>query len=118
MAGRLEKLDKNNWREITGAPMGVVMLGKSDCDACNAWTKELEAFLEQDTEFTDVRFGKAVLDEGGLADFKRANIWIADVDELPFHAIFVNGKRAKTFAGGGVDRLTTRLKNLRESPPA
>ena len=111
---RLEHIDGSNWQEFVGAPAAVLMLGKSDCDACAAWTAELERFLEADTEWTHVRFGKVLLDKGGLVTFKRAHTWIAELDVLPFTQIFVNGARWKSFAGGGVERMLTRLRQLGE----
>ena len=94
------------------APTAVLMLGKTDCAACKEWSEELSAFLENDEAFTDVRFGKIFLDTPGLVSFKRANPWLAEVDNLPTTVIYKGGERAKTFAGGGIDRLTNRLGRL------
>jgi hypothetical protein len=111
--GRLEQVDGRNWRDFVAAPVAVLTLGKSDCDNCATWTGELEEFLGRDTEFGDVRFGKMLLDQGGLIDFKRANPWLAGVDVLPYNLIYVAGERRKEFPGGGVERLTSRLRSLR-----
>jgi hypothetical protein len=86
------------------------MLGKSDCEACAAWTTELEAFLADDTRWRHVRFGKLLLDTPGLIAFKRANPWIAELDMLPMNLLYLNGQESKRFAGGGVERLVTRLE--------
>ena len=112
---RLETLDRNSWRDFLAAPTAVLMLGKTDCQACAAWTAELTSFLEADEEFGDVRFGKIFLDQGGFADFKRENPWIADLDVLPHNVVYVGGERRKDFAGSGIERLTNRLRGLRES---
>ena len=112
MSDRLEMIDGNNWRDFVGAPKAVLMIGKSDCGACAQWTDELKQFLETDEEWKDVRFGKMLLDQRGLISFKKENTWLADLDELPFNQIYVNGARSKSFAGGGVERLVNRLRNL------
>ena len=52
-----------------------------------------------------MRFGKVLLDTPGLAGFKRANPWVADLDVLPSTQIYVRGERVMSFAGGGVSRL-------------
>jgi hypothetical protein len=109
---RLEHLDGRTWEDFLGAPVAVLMLGKSDCEACASWTAELEGFLDEDAEWARVRFGKILLDKGGMIAFKRAHPWIAELDVLPFTQIFVNGERWKSFAGGGVDRMLTRLRQL------
>jgi hypothetical protein len=109
---RLEQIDGRNWEDFVRAPVAVLMLGKSDCEACAGWTAELEGFLAADSEFTRVRFGKVLLDEGGLVGFKRAHPWIAELDVLPFTQIFVAGERAKSFAGSGVERLVNRLRQV------
>lgn len=109
---RIEKLEGDRWREFIRAPVAVLVLGKSDCEACSAWSRELETFLEKDQEWRDVRFGKILLDERGLIDFKRANPWIAELDVLPFTQIYTAGERSKSFAGGGIERLVNRLRSL------
>jgi len=109
---RLEKIEPETWREFVAAPVSVLMLGKSDCAQCAQWTEELEQFLAGDEEFARVRFGKVLLDQRGFTDLKREQRWIADVDALPFNQIFVNGERSKAFAGGGIERLKTRLRSL------
>ena len=110
---RLEKLDGEAWRDLVAAPLAVLVLGKTTCEACRAWTDELEGALRDDPDFADVRAGKILLDERGLADFKRANPWIAELEQLPFTQIYVNGERSKSFAGGGIERLRNRLRSLR-----
>ncbi len=94
------------------------MLGKSDCAACGAWTEELTRFLDTDLEFPTVRFGKMLLDQGGLIGFKRAHPWIAELDVLPFTQMFVAGERSKSFAGSGIERLVNRLRQIVPTTPA
>jgi hypothetical protein len=110
MSARLEAIDGRSWEAFVAAPAAVLMLGKSDCEACKAWTAELEGFLAKDDRFSQVRFGKVLLDTPGLASFKRANPWLAGLDSLPFNVIYVKGERVKEFAGGGIERLVNRLE--------
>lgn len=112
MTDRLEILDRTSWEAFLASPRAVLMLGKTDCAACTQWTEELAAFLASDDEFGDVRFGKLLLDQPGLVAFKRAHDWVAGVSDLPYNVIFVDGERAKEFAGGGVERLTNRLRRV------
>jgi hypothetical protein len=109
---RLETVDGGNWREFVAAPVAVLVIGKTDCGACAAWSAELEQFLAADTEWADVRFGKMYVDRPGLIEFKRASPWLAEVDELPFNQIYVRGERGKSWPGGGVDRLVDRLRTV------
>ena len=110
--GRLETVDGGNWRDFVASPLAVLVIGKSDCPACAAWSEELEGFLAADSEWMNVRFGKMLLDKGGLIEFKRANPWLADVEELPFNVLYTRGERAKEFPGGGIDRLVGRLRSV------
>jgi len=114
--GRLEMLDGNTWAAFVSAPAAVLMLGKSDCHACAAWTEELEGFLANDTEWRHVRFGKLLLDQRGLVDFKRSNPWIAHLDVLPHNVLFRSGERVAEFSGSGVERLTARLARVFDAP--
>lgn len=116
MSERLETIDGKSWEAFVAAPVAVLMLGKSDCEACRAWAAELSEWLGNDEAFRSVRFGKLLLDTPGLVSFKRANPWIAEVDTLPFNLIYVGGERVKQFAGGGVDRLVSRLERVTAAP--
>jgi len=109
---RLEAIDGTNWESFVGAPWAVLMLGKTDCDKCAAYTEELGGFLAVDAAYRGVRFGKMLLDKGGLASFKRANAWLAEIDVLPYTLIYRNGQKVAEFAGGGVGRLTARLERV------
>lgn len=111
-------LDGTSWQAFLASPVAVLMLGKSDCAACAAWTEELVGFLEADERFRHVRFGKLLLDKPGLVSFKRANPWIAELDALPVTVIFADGVEMKRFAGGGVDRLVSRLERVAAEAPA
>ena len=109
---RLEVVDAKNWEEFVQSPTAVLMLGKTDCAACNEWTEELTAFLGDASRYPEVRFGKIVIDKPGLVSFKRANPWLAEVDVLPFTVLYKGGEKQKTFAGKGIERLTNRLDRL------
>ena len=109
---RLETLDDGTWPDFLAAPAAVLMLGKSDCEICEAWTGELEGFLAEDADWTSVRFGKMLLDQPGLRAFKKANAWLAEVEQLPMTLVYQDGQRKKDFLGGGIDRLLNRLKRV------
>ena len=108
----LEIIDAASWKEFIAAPAAVLVLGKSDCENCARWTAELSGFAESNQEFRQVRFGKMMLDQPGLIDFKRSNRWVADLDVLPFTVIYVDGQRTRSFAGSGVERLVNRLRRV------
>jgi hypothetical protein len=108
----LETLDATNWKDFLEAPRAVLLLGKSDCPACATWTAELESFLASDDRWGHVRFGKLLLDQRGLVEFKRANPWIAELDVLPHNVLLRGGERVAEFSGSGADRLTTRLERV------
>lgn len=112
MARELETVDGGNWREFVDSPKAVLVLGKTDCEKCAAWSAELTEFLARADEFPDVRFGKMMLDQRGLIEFKKGNPWLAEVDVLPFNVLYAAGDRKKAFAGGGLDRLLNRLRKL------
>ena len=116
MSSRLELLDRETWREFLDSAAAVLMLGKSDCDACATWTQEIEAFLADDTEWGKVRFGKLELDRGGLAAFKKENSWLAEINDLPYTLVYVNGERKKEFLGSGIERLVNRMRRVIDSP--
>lgn len=110
---RLESIDGSNWQAFTASPVAVLMLGKTDCAACSAWTDELTAALSDSAQWSGVRFGKMLLNQRGLIDFKRANQdWLSEVSDLPYTVIYKDGAVHKRFPGGGVERLDNRLKRI------
>ncbi|CAG0973995.1 hypothetical protein MYXO_01459 [Myxococcaceae bacterium] len=109
---RLEILDGKTWSDLVAAPKGVLVLGKSDCDACKAWSAELEGLLDDGGRWPEVRFGKLLLDHAGLVSFKRANPWVAELEVLPMNVIYREGQKVGEFAGGGGERLAARIERL------
>ena len=109
----IEPVTGDNWRDFIASDIAVLMLGKKDCEACAKWTNELSDFVEHDTEFSAVRYGKMDLMTRGLAEFKKENAaWLQELDVLPFTVIYSDGVKEKEFAGGGIERLVNRLRNL------
>ena len=107
---RLEEVTPSNWREFLEAPAAVMLLGKEDCENCKTWSAELVDFLETDETFTEVRFGKLMINEMGFSEFKREHgEWLAHVSVLPYNLIIKDGVIQKRYAGGGLQRLLTRL---------
>jgi hypothetical protein len=108
----LETLDAESWAGFQAAPASVLVLGKSDCPSCAAWSEDLARFLDADTRWRGVRFGKLLLDGRGLIDFKRANPWIAGLEVLPHNALYRSGERVAEFTGAGIERLEARLERI------
>ena len=110
-----ETIGPDNWKDFVEAePAAVLVIGKHDCDNCNRWSAELVEFLagEGAAPFAGVRFGKVDLKQRGLIVFRKATPWLKDIDVLPTNVIYVNGESVKQFAGGGIERLTNRLKRI------
>lgn len=108
----LEAIDGQNWEDFLNSPKAVLLIGKTDCQACNEWTDELKSFLASGEAPGDVRYGKMLIDKPGLISFKRANPWLKDVHDLPTTFIYQAGEQKKSFVGKGVERLTNRLARL------
>ena len=104
----MEILNKSNWEEFLSSPISVLILSKTDCDSCDAWFSELETYEIP----SGVRLGKLLLDSPGLGRFKMENDWVSNIDILPFNAIYIDGGVKKQWAGGGIERLQTRLNRL------
>lgn len=105
----VELLTKDNWQEFLKEPKAVLMLGKTTCQACKEWTSELEEWNDSPD---GIRFGKINLDEPGWGRFKLQEKWVSEVDVLPFNAIYIEGENKKSWAGGGLDRLSNRLNRF------
>lgn len=105
----VELLTKDNWQDFLKEPKAVLMLGKTTCEACKEWTADLKEWSDSPE---GIRFGKINLDEPGWGRFKLQEKWVSEVDVLPFNAIYINGENKKSWAGGGLDRLSNRLNRF------
>lgn len=112
MTERLEQIDGSNWEDFLDDDIAVLVLARTDCDACDDYTDELKGFLSEDDDWRDVDFGKMFVDKPGLASFKKETPWLKDVRNLPYTAIYVDGEVEKKFAGSGINRLTNRLERV------
>ncbi len=104
----MELLGPKDWKEFLQAPIAVLIIGKNGCHACETWTEELQTFEIP----SGVRIGKILLDTPELGRFKINQPWVAEIDVLPFNAIYVNGELKKQWAGGGINRLSNRLNRF------
>ena len=105
----VELLTKDNWQDFLKEPIAVLMLGKTTCEACKEWTADLKEWSDSPE---GIRFGKINLDEPGWGRFKLQEKWVSEVDVLPFNAIYIDGENKKSWAGGGLDRLSNRLNRF------
>ena len=105
----IKLLTKDNWQDFLKEPKVVLMLGKTTCEACKEWTADLKEWSDSPE---GVRFGKINLDEPGWGRFKLQEKWVSEVDVLPFNAIYIDGENKKSWAGGGLDRLSNRLNRF------
>lgn len=105
----VELLTKDNWQDFLKEPKAVLMLGKTTCEACKEWTADLKEWSDSPE---GIRFGKINLDEPGWGRFKLQEKWVSEVDVLPFNAIYIDGENKKSWAGGGLDRLSNRLNRF------
>lgn len=105
----IKLLTKDNWQDFLKEPKAVLMLGKTTCEACKEWTADLKEWSDSPE---GVRFGKINLDEPGWGRFKLQEKWVSEVDVLPFNAIYIDGENKKSWAGGGLDRLSNRLNRF------
>jgi hypothetical protein len=111
----LETIDDRNWREFLEAPVAVLVLAISNCEACARWQEELGDWLGSDGAPTGIRFGRIVLDSADSREFKAANDWLDEIPGVPFTAIFEAGEPRSSLAGVGVGRLGRRLARLQTS---
>ncbi|MDA8594293.1 hypothetical protein N9L85_02855 [Euryarchaeota archaeon] len=105
----IEQLDEGSWESFLNAPLAVLMLSKKECISCIQLGDELSTWLSSGTAPPNVRFGKIMLDDPGMARFKLAQPWISHIDIMPFMAIFVHGERVSEWGGGTLSRFQNKL---------
>ena len=110
---RLEAIDGTNWEGFLAAPLVGADAGQERLRALRGVHRGAADVPGRRPTYGDVRFGKILLDRGGLAGFKRANPWLAEADVLPYTLIYRRGEKVAEFAGGGIGRLLARLERVR-----
>ncbi len=106
---RRDVLTGERWEEFLGGERAVLTLGRTDCGPCVAFDAELVAFLDIDTEWLDVDFGKILLDTRGFHVFKKRNPWLRHANVLPVHVLYTRGEALERFTGD-LDALVERLR--------
>ncbi len=109
---QVQSLEPASLDSFLAQPDCLLILSKSDCDACKRWQAELDEWASTDGNEFPLPVGKLDLDQRGLGDFKRNHSWIQEVTVLPFNVIFKNHQEEKKFAGTGIERLLNRLRRL------
>jgi hypothetical protein len=105
----IQELDAKTWSDALGSGPAFLILGKTTCQACTEWAEELSGW---EHTHPDVNVVKIMLDRPGLARFKMAHPWVAEVDMLPMNVLMRDGEVLKQWAGAGLPRLEARLKRV------
>ena len=104
----IELLAPETWEGFLNSGTTVLILGNSGCAACEEWKLE----LSQWEATQDIRIAEIRLNQPHFGSFKLAHPWVADIDILPFNAIFVEGEMVEQWAGGSLSHLEERLQRF------
>ena len=104
----IELLNPETWETYLYSGNTVLILSSSNCVACEEWKLELSQWASPE----DIRIAEIKLDQPRFGRFKSTHPWVADIDILPFNAIFIDGEVVKRWAGGGISRLENRLQRF------
>jgi hypothetical protein len=107
----IETITDKNIADLTTAPVGVLVLSKSDCGHCHTYAEEIEAGIAGG-RFGGVTIGKMILDKPGAGKFKLKNAWVSQLPTLPYTVVFVHGKTVGHFATSKASYLQERLDQL------
>jgi len=86
----------------------VLILSSSNCAACEEWKLELSQWESPE----DIRIAEINLDQPRFGSFKSTHPWVADIDILPFNAIFIDGEVVEQWSGGSFEHLDKRLQRF------
>ncbi|MCS5537553.1 MAG: hypothetical protein NZ770_05560 [Candidatus Poseidoniaceae archaeon] len=104
----IELLAPETWEGFLNSGTAVLILGNSGCAACEKWKLE----LSQWEATLDLRIAEIQLDQPRFGRFKSAHPWVADIEILPFNAIFVEGVIVEQWSGGSLPHLEERLQRF------
>jgi hypothetical protein len=89
----------------------VLILSKSDCGYCAAYQRDIDAYQEEGL-IDGMSIGKLVLNEPGVAQFKRDNRWMADLSFLPHTLVYHRGQVIDSFGTSKGIYLLERLEDV------
>ncbi len=101
----LQRLDGEAWRELINAPIAVIVLARSTCPVCRAWSEKLAAFQETNQRWKDVRFGEIFIYEGSVPIDE-------DDDEEDGTPAFIARALSANLCGGGEPQGSFARENL------
>lgn len=103
------RVTDDTFENLLAAERAVLVIGKSDCGYCYQYEKDI-AELVDTPAYAGIVFGKLVLDERGSTQIKRANPWIADLEELPYTVLYRDGNPVSAFAASKASYLKEQLQ--------
>jgi hypothetical protein len=96
---------------VLGARHGALVLAKDDCDNCAAYEAEIRD-LQEGGKLGDLVVGKMVLTQPGCREFKRTNLWLREVDVLPYTLLYASGEKVDEFAASKGTYLLERAEDV------
>jgi alkyl hydroperoxide reductase subunit AhpC len=94
---------------VLGAEQGVLILARSDCAHCAAYQAEIQTLVERGG-LAGHTIGKLVVNERGATGYKRANRWLAEVNDLPYTVLYRHGQIVEGFPGSRAAYLEERVR--------
>jgi hypothetical protein len=104
-------VDDETVERVMGAPHGALVLAKDDCDNCAAYEAQIRG-LQDEERLGDLVVGKLMLTQPGSRNFKRANPWLSEVDDLPYTMLYASGEKVDEFAASKGRYLLERAEDI------
>lgn len=103
------RVTDDTFEELLAAEYAALIIGKSDCRYCRRYNAGI-ADLVEDPQYTDIVFGKLILDKLGSRQIKRENPWIASLEQLLYTVLYRRGEPVDKFTASKVSYLEERLQ--------
>lgn len=104
----ITSLSANDWSKELSSGQKLLLIGKSSCQACAEWKKDLSSWKRPD----ELIILEIKLDQSGFGNFKRENPWITEIQILPYNVIFNEGVIVERWSGKGIERLENKLHSI------
>jgi hypothetical protein len=92
----------------------TLVLARSNCSRCITYLAEVDRLIASDA-LGSTAVGVVMLDQPGVSQFKRNNLWLIHAQFLPYTVLFRNGQRIDGFSASRGHAL---LDHNRRTAPA
>lgn len=106
----------NNIQTFLASDLSTLIVASSTCNRCIAYIAEVRAMQERGA-LGATAVGVLMLDQPGVGQFRRDNLWLASAELLPYTLLYRRGRRVDGFSANRGHFLLDQSRQLELPEP-